>query len=369
MSYAESKKFETVLYTSLPDSLRAEWENLWQKSPTAHIENSPGWFEAACEAFHHEKKFIATAYDASGSLVAVVPLVKVRLYGFPVCTAPGLDFITHTTILGDLSIDALKRELVIAMKERGTAYLSGLTVEEAGMFSQDRSVSLFVSDWEYRMDFTKGPFGGLSKRKVRAIGNRIARAPEQITVRFAGEKLIEALQTCFAIDQASTKHLKGKGAFWRDETRTFYTLLAQKYPSHFSIVLLYYGDTPIAYDLQFLHNRTYVESQKAYLPEYAYYEPGFVLFTKFIERVSLDTSVNISFGKGRSRFKTDFSKNVRELFSVVISKNSLIRISLTFILQTRERIYRIVVAYPKLYTKFKLFKDGFCNLNRKKKSP
>lgn len=355
--------FKTISHFSLSDSLRAEWNQLWQTSDTANIENSPEWFEAACEAFHHEQRLILAAYDATNdNLIAVIPLVKVRLYGFSVYTTPGLNFITHAAILGDLSEPVLKKELVATLEKLGTIYFSGLTKKEADEFSRNQSISLFQSDVEYLMDFTKGPFGEFSERRARAILNRAKRSPEQISVCVVKKDYTAALQICFDIDQMSDKHRNGKGVFWRDDARMFYTLLAQKCPSHLSIILLYFGDKPITYYIQFLYNKTYVGSQKAYLPEYTYYNPGFLVFMKFIEAVLPEDPLEISFGKGLGRFKTDFAGgNIRILYSAIVSKNNFNRVLLTRILQMRERIYCIVVAYPRLYAKFKFLKDGLWN--------
>jgi Acetyltransferase (GNAT) domain len=348
----------SVFYSSLSDSLREEWVQLWQKSPTATIENSPGWFEAACEAFQYDEKIILAVYDTrSKELVAIVPLVKVRLYGLPIFTMPGLNFTTHTSILGDFSEDILKKEIVTEIKKRGTVYLTGLTRAHADSFSQFKNiVSSFPSDQEYFMDLAKGPAGELSERRVRVICNKIKRLPEHATIRMVTEQHVLALHTCFAIDQMSAKHKKGMGVFWRGDARLFYTLLVEKHPSNISITLLFVGNKPVAYDMCFQHRNIYVGSQKAYLSEYGYCNPWFFMFIKRMESIMLNNPVEISMGKGHSRAKTDLTKNMRVLYSAIISERYFNRLFLTFMLSAREKMYHAVVAHPKLYARYKLLK-------------
>jgi CelD/BcsL family acetyltransferase involved in cellulose biosynthesis len=356
----KEKKFEAIIYSSLSDSLRVEWKHLWEQSPTANIENSPGWFDAACDAFCYEKKVILALYNRqSDELVALVPLAEVRLYGLRVFTMPGLDFTTHTAILGDLSEDALKKRIVMEMKKLGTVYLTGLTQEQARVFSRfGNGISLFPSDREYVMDVTKWPLGEFPKRKWHVVLNRARRSPEHITARLVEKNHAEALQTCFHIDRASAKHRQGKGVFWRNDARLFYMLLAKNYPSCISITLLYVGDTPAAYDMKFVCKGIYVGSQKAYLPEYTYYNPGFFTFIKSVESVPPDNRMEISFGKGQDHFKSYFTKNIRVLHSAIISEQYFNRLFLTFMLSTREKIYHAFVAHPRLYAGYKRLKDG-----------
>lgn len=323
------------------------------------MENSPGWFEAACKAFQYEKKCVIAAYDMTHTnLVAVVPLVKVRLYGIHAYAAPGLDFVTHAAILGDLRDNALRQELIATMEKLGTIHLKGLMGEDAyGLAQSSNNVSLFPSDRESVIDFAYGPFGEFPKRQLRVLRNRIKRSPEPMGAPVAANP-VEALQTCFDIDQASVKHQKGKGVFWRDGNRAFYTLLAEKYPSRICITILLYGSKPIAYDMCFHYKDTYIGSQKAYLPEYAYYKPGYFIFITFIEEVSRHGPVHISLGGGYDQFKHEFTKQSRVLFGAVVSTRALSRLFLACMLRARERIYRIVVAYPKIYANYKRLKES-----------
>lgn len=351
--------FRTALHRSVPDSLRAQWEGLWQASRTANLENSPDWFDAACEAFRYGERAILAVYDTrSEELVAIAPLVKVRLYGLPVWIMPGLSFTTHAVILGDFLRDGLAEEIVAEMQKLGTVYLTGLTHEQADALSRSgRQMSVFPSDREYVMDASKGTLGEFPKKKARSILNRAARSPERVHI-VTEDNSAAALQLCFDIDRASAKHRQGKGVFWKDSARLFYTLLAEKRPPCISIAVLYVGGTPVAYDMQFVCKGTRIGTQKAYLPEYGYYNPGFLTFIKRVESTLSDNPSEISLGKGGGRFKTDFTNHMRVLHSAVVADRYATRLFLAFMLSAREKVYHAVVAHPRLYARCKHLKDA-----------
>ena len=134
--------------TSLPDSLRTEWEDLWRNSPSANMFNSPGWFAAASRAFTYEDKIVILIRESfNNNLVAVVPLVKTRIYGLSVFALPGSEFVDRFSFLADLTIVAVAREIVKALSEIGTVYITGLTGEDVRLISEkNKHIGFFAID-------------------------------------------------------------------------------------------------------------------------------------------------------------------------------------------------------------------------------
>lgn len=358
-------EFEVKSYTAIDIVLRNEWKKLWNESPTAQMENSPEWFEAAYEAFKYTDTCIIAAYHKrTQKLVAVMPFVRVHMYGCSVYTLPALTFATHHNILGDIRNASLRHALIHEMKRLGTVHLSGLAPHEIKMLSVERNVSAFESACESFVDFTEGPFGNYEEKKARKIFTKATQSPTPLRVVTNMDDPVAALQMCIAVDQASVKHEKGKGVFWRKEAKDFYIALAQKNPQSLSVAILFFGDTPVAYRIQFHYKNVYLGSQKAYLAEYATYKPGFLVLLNCLKDVPRDGSVVCNLGKGRDQFKSEMTKKMQALFSVIVSRHAYVRLFLLNLLRLRELVYEKIVLHPKIYTIYKNLKFALLPENK-----
>lgn len=356
--HKKTRGYRSAIYFSLTDSLKDEWRNLWENSDSANIFNSPSWFVAACRAFSYKNILIIIVRESPGDkLIAVLPLVKTRPYGFSVFVLPGTEFIDCFSFLTDITDDAVIREVSTELSRLGVVYLTGLIEKDIHVFlRQDKNISFFSAEENPYINCGEGQL-----KKFLDIGEsksirKAERLFGQISFVHVTKDHKEILQKAFEIDRFSSKHKKGKGVFWRDDTKKFFIQLIRESPSSVFVDLLFFAGEPIAYSIGFICNGIYVCSQKAHLSLYERYRPGGIAFRKFLEAAAHEDIREINLGKGYDQFKMDFTKDSRVLYSVIISKNILTRFLLKSILQLRARAYTIVIAYPKLYLQFKRLK-------------
>lgn len=349
---------KSAIHTTLDAPLRSAWQTLWERAPFANAYNSPSWFEAAIEAFGHTTIRIISIVDTSDdTLVALVPLIKTRISGVSAYIPAGLDFVDRTPILADLTNEKIAKEVMRQLRTLGTVYMNGLTESESSMLMKKNGVSVFPIYVESVVDFTKGPYGEFSQKNAARLlrkADQNAGGPVEIIDSADASK---NLTLCFEIDTKSVKNEKGKGTFYKSDTRKFYTLLAKKTPQSMGISIITIAGEPAAFSIQFNHQNISSGSQKAYLAKYKKHGPGYLTMIKLFDTIRERGQVAYSFGKGIDDFKLIFTKDVHQKYACVLSRSLFARVWITQLLRLKEYFYEVTSKYPGMYIKYKKLKN------------
>lgn len=350
---------------ALPDSLMLEWDNLWKRSHSANIFNSRSWFVAASQSFSYaEKRIVTIRESATGTLVAVVPLVRRKLYAMPVFVLPAAEFVDRFSILSDLSVDGITEKLLDEFYKLGTVFLSGFIKEDVHkLVYGKKGVSFFITDEnpyitysENQRTNSKEPGKGRSlKRAERSFGH--------VEFSLVREQHDSALRTAFDIDRHSSKNDRGKGVFWREDARSFFMLLAKIVPQHLYVALLSFAGTPVSMNIGFIHNGVYYCSQKAHLSGYGKYRPGGIAFQKFLETREAENIHEVDIGRGYDSFKMEFTNTVRALYGVVVSRWMVARIYISIVCILRMSLYHFFVGHTAMYRIYREMRMFLISIN------
>lgn len=359
-----TERYDVEIHTALTSEFREVWQHLWETSAFATVYNSPSWFESALEAFEYKQIKIIAIYDSfSGLLVAVIPLIKTTMFGVSIYAPAGVDFVERISALIDFTNKEIVMEFVAQSKKLGVVYMCGLTDAELYQPAAIAGVSSLPVYQECTVDFSKGPYGEFSVQSAARLIRKTERtAGGPVTLRASFENHAENLALCFEIDQKSSKHEKGKGTFYDHSARKFYTLLAEKSPSSLSIYIISIANKPAAYSIQFTHKSVSSGSQKGYLTEYKKFNPGYLTYIKLFEVARERQYTDCNFGKGVDDFKLLFTKDVRQLYSLVISKKTFIRWYISILIEYKELAYTAISKNPNLYLKYKKLKKVLTSL-------
>jgi hypothetical protein len=345
-----------LIFKKLNEKILIDWEKLWKTSSFSNIVNSPAWFLAAYEAFQHDKYAIVAVYDHE-FLVAIAAFVKTKRYGLPVYSIAGLEFADRQPLLADYNNDEVMRIFLSEIIKLGNIYFSAIRKDAAILINKyQKNSRFFISDINAYIDFTINSDSSLCSRKRTNLLNRLSRANQPVNVKFSIDNHNQELETIYNLDVNSSKSKKGRAVFDDVRIKKFYKLLARMMPSSMMTSLLYFGETPVAYNLGFIDHGSFIGSQKAHLSEFNYFNPGKIIEIKAMEYVQKLGINEYDLGRGYDRFKMDFSDNTRILYNIIVSKHSLVRSYYYFVYSLREKLYDLAVRQRKIYSVYRNFK-------------
>lgn len=348
---------EVKIYTTFDSNLLEDWKNLWEKSGKNNAVSSPGWFQAAYNAFRPKSVAIVTVYTKTKNLIAIAPFFKSNLFGSSVFTFPAREFAFQDALL--IEEDSLEAfySLLKGVWQLGNVLLSPLDYQLAKLIhNKERNSYMFLTDKNPYINLSQYIYGDFPEKKRKNLLNRIQKIDVPVYLLNTTEYDKKKLDLIFHIDKESNKQLHGKGVFYRKDVQEFYIGLFQNIPSKLMTSLLYFGDIPIAYTIGFLSESIYIGSQKAYLSGYEYFNPGKILQLKLLDYCDQQNIKTFSFGFGYDRFKLDFTKNASDVYSVIISKNLILRYYLLGSLYMRKKLYTQCSKSAKVYSLYKKIK-------------
>lgn len=349
---------EVKIYTTLDSKLFDDWKSLWEKSGKKNIVSSPGWFQAAYKAFQPKSVAIVAVYKNTKNLVAIAPFFKTNLFGFSVFTFPAREFAFQEALLIEENSQEAFNSLLKAISQLKNVLLSPLNNQLGKLIhNKVRNSYIFLADKNPYIDLTQYVYGDFPEKKRKNLLNRIQKVDVPVYLLNTTEYNKKNLDLIFHIDQESNKQLHGKGVFYKKEIQEFYISLFQNIPSRLMASFLYFGDIPIAYTIGFLSDSIYTGSQKAYLSGYEYFNPGKILQLKLLDFCDQEKIKTFSFGFGYDRFKMDFTKNVNDVYSVIISKNNILRYYLLGSFYMQKKLYTQFSKSAKVYSLYKKIKS------------
>jgi hypothetical protein len=336
-------------YSNISETLLTDWQKLWQSSEYATIVNSPGRFLSAMKVFDYKEIKIVTIYK-SDELVAIAPFVKTKIFGVALFALPVEEFADRPQILINYNEKKLVQLFFSKIAQLGTVLLPYFTSGLLDSFHKQTTYSkIFPGDVIPYINFSQGPYGNLSSRKRNIVINRLKNSEQKCTIEIVAKKPSESLEKAFDIDRASAKHNHGKGVFYRKEARDFYRELAQHNPANIIVTLVFFDNKPVSYLIGFFSNNIHSGSQKAYVSGYEYFNLGRLSLINLIDYFREKGSAEFDFGRGNDQFKKDFTSNYRQLYTVIITKNILLRNYITQMYLLHETMYKFLSRYPKIY--------------------
>jgi CelD/BcsL family acetyltransferase involved in cellulose biosynthesis len=344
---------KTVIYTAIDTKVIKEWDALWEKSASANYTNSAKWFLSVTETFRLRDLAIIALYNKS-TLVAVGGLVKEKKFGLPFYTSAPSDFVCGLPFLIDMQDQKLVDEFIKQLLLLGNVFLSNIPEEFVITFKESTNdIDATYQSSNYYLPVKKDEKGNAFLNKRKKLLHQIKDMQSDFTFQSFDGSGPSGLDTAFALDEQSSKHGKGYNVFNSIAMQEFYRTLAKNFTTHFLVNIVYFQKKPIAYEIGFLIGKNYFGSQLAYDMQYRQYSPGKVILVKLADYLA---SVNVrvwDMGSGESAIKQLVTEEKRQLYQIVLSKNT--RFRRYFITAGRLKNYAFEQSHrhAKLYSVYK----------------
>lgn len=316
---------KTVIYRNIDQKVVKEWQALWEKSSFANYTNSPQWFLSTKEAFHY-KDFLIIALYQKEKLVAVGGLIKERKYGLDFYTVAPNDFVCGIPFLMNLEDQEIVNGFRKQLLELGNIFLSNITEEFIEAFDKDTCEMNYApqsTNYYFMMKHDVNGIVAISKRNK--LMHEVRGIEEKFTLQSFNGTTSKGLDIAFTLDNQSRKQNRGYNIFAASEIKEFYKSLSKYFRERLLINILYFENTPIAYEIGFVIGKNYFGSQMAYISEYKQYSPGKVILVKVADLLSAKGILQWDMGSGESPVKRLVTEEKRELYQYILSKNKFTR--------------------------------------------
>jgi len=140
--------------------------------------------------------------------------------------------------------------------------------------------------------------------------------------------------------------------------RNFYLRIASddNLIPYLACYILKHGKVPIAYEIGFVHQDSYADSERAYLASYSQYTPGKVMMVLLLEELGRRGVKLFDFGPGVDNLKRTLATGSEVRSNLVVSKYSLIRLLTVWQDRIMLKVYKFIFAHPRLYRVYRLLK-------------
>lgn len=348
---------QSKIFTSLTDEIYQQWESSWLKSPHANYTNSPYWFKSILEQFDY-KKCVIIVILKNEIPIGFAGLVRVKKYGISVYTVAPNDYVCGVPFLFDITDRKVSAELYTCLERLGTVFLDNVPesfIKAMGKTSHTMDSHKFSANYYLPLKLNENGVVEFASRK--RFLRRIKHAPEKFTLHTCTCKNKDCIVKAFTIDAVSTKHMYGYNCFSSNFMKNFYKRLARQFKDNFRLDILYFENTPIAYEIGFVSAGTYYENQCAYIGEYQQYAPGNVITTYLLDAIAKDGVTKADFGSGDTHKKRLITQEYENLYKVTISKNSVIRLHFHNLDKTKSSLYQKVEKNKKVYSFYRKVKN------------
>ena len=268
------------------DSVEAEWEDLADRMAESPFLR-PGWFTAWQRAFAKRKIEVLTVRQ-DGDLVGLLPLARMP-YRVRSATNP------HTPVFGLLARDAQARDALAqaffasAPRSAVIGYLDASrpdgtrlrrAAHEAGYRVLERSrmrspYAVTTGTWE---DYVRSRSRNV-RSDLRRRTRRISEEGELVLDINVGERLPDALEEGYRIEGSGWKDARGTAIRSREDTRCFYTEIAQWAAGRgwLRLCFLRWQGRPIAFHFDLLAGNVLYHLKGGFDTEFASTSPSKVL--------------------------------------------------------------------------------------------
>jgi len=320
------RRYKVLTYQSLTGDLINSWRNLWQKAQNQSYYNSYEWF-LVCLAVYKISEYKIYCCYKDNELVAIFPTVKRRKFAVNVISCPGDQYIDLAPLLLKIYDFVVVKLLIETMVKDGNLYLVQIDSKNAHFLKKmlPQGLASIISLVPF-IDIREDPFRDMSGDNKRKLGSLNNKYKDNLTHLFFSTKgdLKKYFKVMVAIDQKSSKKLKSRDLFSKEENVELYETMIEKSAQNIRIDLLFYKDIPIAYVFAIVFSKRYLAINTAYLSDYKKLSPGKLLFYHIIKNLQEEGYEHFSFGLGHSRLKEEFTKRYQLQFEFYYSKNFLI---------------------------------------------
>ncbi len=334
-----------------------DWLRLWENSNFANCVNSPAWLKSVIDTFKYKHYKIILIYDQK-ELVAASGLIQVKKYGTNFYSLPPKDFVYGNPFLIDLNNRKVVEIFCQALNQIGNIFLENVPFELTDKLKlYIKQLDAYNSTINYLLHIQADEKGQPLIPNRKKFMKRVKHNQNDFKIKSYDGSSYSALEQVFQIDNNGRKQSRGYGTFSNSKIKQLYIALAKNFSKYFSINLLYFQNTPIAYNMGFIINKTYYGNQISFINEYAKYFPGKVLMVKFIDAKWAKKVNKIDFGSGDSFFKSSFADQSRPLYNLVISKSLLFRTITKIINKNKEFLFKNLSNHPRIYSLYRKIKN------------
>ncbi len=264
-----------------------------------------GWSRVMREALGHECLYLG-ARDASGVLVGVLPLVRVKspLFGHYLVSMP---FLNYGGPLGSVeAVQALARTAA-ALARRDRVKL----LELRSRYEQNLELTASHRKITTVLDLAPGDADAVFKRLDRGMRNRIRKSQKSgVVVRFGADQ-VAGFHAVFS------EHMRFLGT--PTHSRRLFETIAAVFPADSLFACAWLDDVPVAAGAGFFWNGEFEMSWASALRRYDSLKPNMGLYWAVMERVIAAGCTTFNFGRstpdsGTHEFKKHWGSRDEPLF-------------------------------------------------------
>lgn len=345
---------KAVVYTTIDTKFIDEWASLWHASPYATYANAPYWFLSVLEIFKYKKYTIIALYKER-ELIAVAALVNEKKYGINFYTVVPGDFICGLPFLVDYQDEAVVDLLIHKLLELGTIFLDNVSESAvSALRRRTSSIETVKQAVNFYLPLSYDEHGSVIVPHKNKLQRGIRGIEGKFTLRsFTGETE-DGLRIAFTIDAQSRKHTRGYNTFSGEGMKLFYQALAKHFQKNLLINILYFENTPIAYEMGFLIGKTYFGNQIAFVGKYGQYSPGKIILVKLLEYLGTKHITKMDFGSGDSLIKRMLTNEYQQLYQIILSKNKFERMYIKTMSGCKTILYNNLHQRTKMYSLYRI---------------
>jgi len=348
---------KAVIYQTLDNQLEKEWLTLWKKSPYANYTNSPQWLFSVTETFGYSQ-YVCIAIYEKNELVAIGALIKKRKYNTTIYTVEPGDYISGIPFLIDITNKKVVKAFVQALLSLNVVLLDNVAEEFVEIFKKNTpAMDIIPQAPNYYLSILKDKEGKVIIENRKELMRRVRNIEEKFVLRAFDGTMSEGIQTAFKIDNMSHKQSGGYNTFSTKTTKTFFKNLAKNFQKNMSFNILYFENTPIAFEIGFIANKTYFGNQISFLAEYKQYSPGKVLVTRMIEHLASIKINKMDLGSGDAHIKRLIAKDHRQFYHMIISDKKLLISYIKFRKFIKSYAYTQLKSHANIYSTYRKIKN------------
>lgn len=341
-----------ITYNLLDRKIIDDWNSLWNSSPNATPFNSPGWAISAIKVLKPKGQKVVAIYK-DDNLVAVICLIKDRIYGIETYVEPMRCFAHRSGILADFEDMETIKALCSGLNGLGNVVLSHLSDRQIKKISRFCEFNILETTVSPCLHLNKDQTGELILKGKGKILRKAKKEEKHLSVKYCKKDLYKALESAFEIDDNSTKQEYGYSVFHSDSVKGFFVNLANYIRGSIRVNILYHRGVASAYEVGFVSGREYIDSERAYRSGHGWFTPGKALVVKLAEKLAGEGYSILDLGPGDDDFKDSLATDKREFHSIILGSSSIVGFYLRFCFVVRKRVYDIIFRNKKIYSLYR----------------
>ncbi len=316
-------KYKTITIKELDKKFITQWQKLWERAENANIFNSYEWFLMYKEAYKIKEYEIYACFEDE-KLIAVLAVVSSKRFGIPVFSPIGetvepsflIEYYEKKLFKHFFSNIIKKKNLyLVKVDEKAVVLLKAIFPQ---MFFPLMSANPYILIGE-------DPFRLMSKSNHKNLKKVLRRNADELRFELYDDTsdLNKYLQMMFSIEGKSAKKLRSMDIFSKQENREFFENIVKHCRKFVRIGVLYYQDTPIAYQFGLQYKDIFLAHQTAYLFEYRKFDPGKTMLARLLQQLVGSSVTLFDLGGGMSMYKREFTPEYHFLYDLYYSRNIL----------------------------------------------